>query len=214
MLARQCHHVYNQSVMKKIQLTPELAYNGLSVEKAIAKRRSERSFSGKTMSLAELSHILRYSSGVTDKRTGLRAAPSAGATYPIEVYPAINNVEGLTRGIYRYLVASHELELVREGDFRQEMALAALGERMLIEANVILVLSAIFQRTQRQYRERTQRYVLLEAGHIAQNACLVTTSMGLGTCAIGAFHDMDFNHVVGVDGREESVVYLLAVGKI
>jgi len=200
--------------MKKIQLTRELAYDGLSVEKAIAKRRSERSFSGKTMSLAELSHILYYSSGITDKRTGLRAAPSAGATYPIEVYPVTNNVEGLTRGIYHYLVASHELELVREGDFRHEMALAALGERMLIEANVVLVLSAIFQRTQRQYRERAQRYILFEAGHIAQNTCLVATSLGLGACAIGAFYDMDFNHVVGVDGREESVLYLVAVGKI
>ena len=200
--------------MKKIRLTGELAYNGLSVENAIAKRRSKRSFSGMPMSLAELSHILYYSSGVTDKRAGLRAAPSAGATYPIEVYTVANNVEGLTRGIYRYLVTSHELELVREGDFRHEMALAALGERMLVEANVVLVLSAIFQRTQRRYRERGQRYILLEAGHIAQNTCLVATSMGLGTCAIGAFHDTDFNHVVGVDGREESVLYLVAVGKI
>jgi len=164
--------------------------------------------------LAELSHILHYSSGVTDKRTGFRAAPSAGATYPIEVYPVTNNVEGLTRGIYRYLAASHELELVREGDFRHEMALAALGQRMLIEANVVLVLSAIFQRTQRRYQERAQRYILLEAGHIAQNACLVATSMGLGACAVGAFYDTDFNHVVGVDGREESVLYLVAVGKI
>ncbi len=208
------NHVYNQSVMKKIQLTRELAYNGLSVEKAIAERRSKRSFSGKTMSLAELSHILYYSSGITDKRTGFRAAPSAGATYPIEVYPAINNVEGLTRGIYRYLVASHELELIREGDFRHEMALAALGEQMIVQANAVLVLSAIFQRTQRRYRDRGQRYVLLEAGHIAQNTCLVATSMGLGACAIGAFYDTDFNHVVGVNGREESVLYLVAVGKI
>ena len=200
--------------MKKVQLPPELAYNGLSVEKAIAKRRSERSFSGKTMSLAELSHILYYSSGITDKRTGLRAAPSAGAAYPIEVYPVISNVEDLTRGIYRYIVASHELELVREGDFRQEMAQAARGERMIMRANVVLVLSAIFHRTQRRYRERAQRYILFEAGHIAQNTYLVATSMGLGACAIGAFYDEDFNRLLGVDGREESVLYLVAVGKI
>ena len=166
------------------------------------------------MSLAELSHILHYSNGLTDKRSGFRASPSAGATYPIEIYPVINNVEGLTTGIYRYSVSTHELELIREGDFRQEMAQAALGQRMLIEATVVLVLSAIFERTTRRYQERGQRYILLEAGHIAQNTSLVATSMGLGTCAIGAFYDEDFNRLLGLDGRQESVLYLVAVGKI
>ena len=164
------------------------------------------------MSLAELSHILYYSSGITDKRAGFRAAPSAGATYPIEVHPVTNNVEGLARGIHHYLVTSHELEVVREGDFRQEMARAALGERMIMQANVILVLSAIFQRTQQRYRERALRYILFEAGHIAQNTYLVATSMGLGACAIGAFSDEDFNRLLGLDGRQESVLYLIAVG--
>ena len=200
--------------MRKVQLTRELADSGLSVEKAIAKRRSERNFSRNPMSLAELSHILHYSSGLTDRRSGFRASPSAGATYPIEIYPVINNVEGLTTGIYRYSVSAHELEPIREGDFRQEMAQAALGQRMLIEANVVLVLSAIFERTTRRYQERGQRYILLEAGHIAQNTSLVATSMGLGICAIGAFYDEDFNRLLGLDGRQESVLYLVAVGKI
>lgn len=201
-------------MMNKVQLTLELVHNGLSVEKAIATRRSERNFSGKTMSLAELSHILHYSSGITEERYGLRAAPSAGATYPIEVYAAINNVEGLARGIYHHLVASHELELVYEGDFRQEMARAALGEKMITQANVVLVLSAIFQRTQQRYRERAQRYILFEAGHIAQNTYLVATSMKLGACAIGAFYDENLNRLLGVDGKRESVLYLVALGKI
>ena len=200
--------------MTTVQLIRELTDSGLSVEKAIAKRRSERNFSRKPISLAELSHILFYSSGVTDKHRGFRASPSAGATYPIEVYPVINNVEGLTTGIYRYLVDSHELELIREGDFRREMAQAALEQRMLVEANVVLVLSAIFVRTTRRYRERGHRYILLEAGHIAQNACLVATSMGLGTCAIGAFYDEDFNRLLGLDGKQESVIYLVSIGKI
>jgi SagB-type dehydrogenase family enzyme len=200
--------------MRKVKLTRELTDIGLSVEKAIVKRRSERNFSRKPMSLAELSHILFYSSGITDKRSGARVSPSAGATYPIEVYPVINDVEGLLPGIYRYLVESHELEPIHEGDFRQEMAQAALGQRMLIEANVVLVLSAIFERTTRRYRERGHRYILLEAGHIAQNICLVAVSMGLGTCAIGAFYDDDFNCLLGLDGRKESVLYLVAAGKI
>jgi len=200
--------------VKRIHLTEELAYNGLTVEKAIANRRSQRDFRGETISLAELSHLLYYSSGVTDKRQGLRAAPSAGATYPIEVYAMVNNVEGLTKGIYHYLIASHELELVREGDFRNEMSRAALGERMFKQANIIFALSAIFQRTQLRYRERAQRYILFEAGHIAQNTYLLATSMKLGACAIGAFYDDEFNRLLGLDGKNESVLYLIALGKI
>ena len=200
--------------MKKIYLGYETTYDGPSVEKAIVKRRSERDFSGKTMSLAELSHILRFADGITEESTGLRAAPSAGATYPIEVYPAVNNVEGLARGIYRYLVSSHELELVREYDFSHEMSRAALGEQMIIRANVVLVLSAVFERTQRRYGDRAQRYIFFEAGHIAQNICLLAASMGLGSCAVGAFYDEALNRVVGVDGKVESVIYLLAIGTL
>lgn len=210
----ECHQVYNRLVMEKVRLSRELTYDGFGVERAIAKRRSERGFSGETMSLAELSHLLHYSGGVTEERYGLRAAPSAGATYPIEVYPVINDVEGLTKGIYHYLVPSHELELVREGDFRQQMARAALGEEMMRQANVVLVLIAVFQRTRRRYRERAHRYILFEAGHMAQNTYLVATSMGLGACAIGAFYDDDFNRLLGVDGKEKGVLYLMAVGKI
>jgi SagB-type dehydrogenase family enzyme len=200
--------------MKRIQLLQELKSGALSVEKAIANRRSQRDFSGETMSLAKLSHLLYYSSGVTDKRHGLRAAPSAGATYPIEVYVIVNNVEGLTKGIYHYLIASHELELILEGDFRNDMSRAALQEMMVRQANVIFALSAVLQRTQRRYRERAQRYIYFEAGHIAQNTYLVATSLGLGACAIGAFHDDEFNRVIGLDGRDENVLYLIAVGKI
>ena len=149
--------------MKRIRLTQELAYNGLPVEKAIVNRRSQRDFTGETMSLAELSHILYYSSGITDKRQGLRAAPSAGATYPIEVYATVNNVEGLAKGIYHYLISSHELELLREGDFRNEMSQAALQEEMFKQANLIVALSAVFQRTKQRYRERAERYICQQA---------------------------------------------------
>jgi SagB-type dehydrogenase family enzyme len=166
------------------------------------------------MSLVELSHLLYYSSGITDKRHGLRAAPSAGATYPIEVYAIANNVEGLVKGTYHYLISSHELELLREGDFGNEMSRAALQESMFVQANVILALSAVFQRIQQRYRERAQRYICFEAGHIAQNTYLIATSLGLGACAIGAFYDDQFNRLLGLDSRNESVLYVIAVGKI
>jgi SagB-type dehydrogenase family enzyme len=214
LLAGQRLHVYNQSAMKRIQLDKELFHSSLSLEEVIAQRRSVRNFSGKPMSPVELSHLLYYSSGITSKHHGFRAAPSAGATYPIEIYPVINNVDGLTTGVYNYLVATHELQLIYDGDFHKEIARAALGQNVLAEANVVLVLSAVFQRIQHRYRERGQRYALLEAGHIAQNTCLVATSMGLGACAIGAFYDEDINRLLGLDGKKESALYLMAAGKI
>jgi SagB-type dehydrogenase family enzyme len=202
------------SIMKRIHLTQELAYDGLTVEKAIVNRRSQRDFTGEAMSSPELSHLLLYSGGITDKRHGFRAAPSAGATYPIEVYALVNNVEGLAKGIYHYLIPSHELELTHEGDFSHDLSHAALGEKMIRHANVVLALSAVFQRIQRRYRERAQRYIFFEAGHIAQNAYLVATSMGLGACAIGAFYDDEVNRLLGFNTKDESALYLVAVGKI
>jgi SagB-type dehydrogenase family enzyme len=203
-----------RSAMTKVPLSRDFEVGGVPVELAISSRRSERRFTGKVMSAVELSHILYYACGITDRRDGFRAAPSAGATYPIEVYPIINNIEDFTTGVYRYAIVDHQLEIVHEGDFRRDIIRAAIGQSYLGEANAILVLSAVFFRTQRQYGERSDRYILLEAGHIAQNACLIATSMGLGSCVVGAFDDAAFNRLIGADGRNESVLYLIAVGKI
>jgi SagB-type dehydrogenase family enzyme len=126
----------------------------------------------------------------------------------------VNNVEGLSKGIYHYLIPSHELGLMHEGDFSHDLSHAALDETMVRQANAVLALSAVFQRTQRRYRERSQRYIFFEAGHIAQNTYLVATSMGLGACAIGAFSDDQVNRLLGLNMRDESALYLIAVGKI
>jgi len=161
-----------------------------------------------------LATLLYYSCGITDARGGLRAAPSAGATYPIETCAIVNDVEGVPAGIYRYLASTHELALIREGDHRRDLERAAISQRMVVEANVVVVLTAVFERTERRYGGRAQRYIAMEAGHIAQNVCLVATAIGLGTCAIGAFHDDAVNRVMGLDGRRESALYLVTIGTI
>jgi len=199
---------------ERVELPQEPGCGAMSLGEAITLRRSRRRFSAESMSLTELGSLLHYSAGITQRPYGLRAAPSAGATYPIEVYAVVNNVVGLDRGVYRYLVADHALELVRKGDFASEMAGAALQERMMRQASVVLALTAVFARTQRSYHERGQRYIVLEAGHVAQNIYLVATSLGMGACAIGAFYDEEFNAVLGVDGKKESTLYLMAVGKV
>ena len=200
--------------MVRINLTRDITFPLMSLKEAIERRRSERGYSGEAMSLSELSYLLHYAVGITEEAHHFRAAPSAGALYPIEVYPLVNNVEGLASGIYHYVVADHSLELVREGDFRRELVRYALGQEMMGEANVVLALSSILKRAEWRYRERAYRYVLLEAGHIGQNVYLVATSMGLGVCGVGAYSDRGYNRLIGVDENKESVIYLLSLGKL
>jgi SagB-type dehydrogenase family enzyme len=199
---------------ERIPLPDPHDYRGLSFEEAVEARRSVRDYAAETLSPEELSRLLHAAQGITESRWGFRAAPSAGALYPIELYPVVHDVAGLEPGIYHYAVREHGLELLHQGDFRAALMQAGLGQGFLGQANVCFILSAIFQRTRWRYRERTYRYVLLEAGHIGQNLYLAATSMGLGACAVGAFLDDDLNDLLGLDGREEAVVYLLAVGKV
>jgi len=199
---------------ERIVLPDPHDYRGLSFEEAVETRRSVRDYSAEPLSSEELSRLLHAAQGITERRWGFRAAPSAGALYPIELYAVVHNVVSLEPGVYHYAVQEHGLELLRQGDFRVAVMQAGLGQGFLGQANVCFVLSVIFQRTRWRYRERTYRYVLLEAGHVGQNIYLAATSLGLGACAVGAFLDDDLNDLLGLDGREEAVVYLLAVGKV
>ena len=195
---------------------PKPDYQGMTLEEAIKNRRSVRSYSSKTLTLSQLSQLLFAAQGVTGSRYGhgLRAAPSAGALYPIEIYLVVNNVEGLERGIYHYIVQKHGLATVKQGDFRKAIADAGLGQAMLGEANVTFVLSSVFERTRKKYGERSLRYDYMEAGHISQNIALQAVSLGLGAVSVGAFFDERVNKLIGLDGRKESAIYLQAVGAL
>jgi SagB-type dehydrogenase family enzyme len=199
---------------KRIALPDPRPYRGLSFEEAVDARRSRRAYSGRPLSLAELSHLLYAAQGITQRQGELRAAPSAGALYPIELYAVAHNVAGLEPGIYHYAVPAHELELVRPGDQRAAVTKAGLGQGHLGQAAVCFVLSAIFQRLRWKYHERTYRYALLEAGHIGQNLYLAATSMDLGACAVGAFLDDDLNGLLGLDGEGEAALLVVASGAI
>jgi len=200
---------------KKIQL-PKPDYKGVSVEEAIKQRRSIRNYSKKPLTKAQLSQLLFSAQGVTDKiyDKALRAAPSAGALYPFEVYVVVNNVEEIPQGIYHYSVLDHTLELVKAGDFRDKITDAGLKQEMLGEAGVTFILSAIFDRVRTKYGERGYRYTYMEAGHISQNLYLQSVSLGLGSVCAGAFLDEKVNQLIDVDGEKEAAIYLHAVGTL
>jgi SagB-type dehydrogenase family enzyme len=195
---------------------PKPEYRGISLEEAIEKRRSLRNYSGKPVTVFQLSQLLFSAQGTTGKMYGqpLRTTPSAGALYPFEIYVIANNVENLKQGIYHYGVLNHTLELVKSGDFRKEITSAGLKQEMLGDSDVVFVLSAIFDRTRHKYGERGFRYVYIEAGHISQNIYLQAVSLGLGSVSIGAFLDDEVNKLIGVDGQKEAVIYLHAVGTL
>lgn len=199
---------------KKIPLSKDFPSQVLPLTEILKKRRSTRNFLSKPLSLDVLSFLLWASTGVQRKEHGydFRTTPSAGALYPIETYLIANNVEDLKKALYHYNIQAHTLEELKVGDFSEEIAHAALGQKICIDAPVVLVWTGIFKRSKWKYAQRAYRYVYLDAGHIAQNLALSATSIGLGTCQVGAFFDDEINQALGVDGLEESVLYLSVAG--
>ncbi|MFW6113987.1 MAG: SagB/ThcOx family dehydrogenase, partial [Actinomycetota bacterium] len=187
---------------------------GMDLDEVLRKRTSVRDYDPRPLSLDDFSYLLWSCTGIQRVEQGyeFRTAPSAGALYPIETYPVINNVEGLDMGLYHYDIRRHRLEELRNGDLRLDTARAALGQRICYDAAVVLVWTAVFQRSKWKYKQRGYRYVFMDAGHIGQNLYLAATGMGLGACAVGALFDDELNQMLGVDGEEESAIYMAAVG--
>ena len=189
--------------------------NGPSLWEAIAQRRSVRSFSIEPVSMEALSLLLWSSQGVTARRFGheFRAAPSAGALYPVETYVIANRVSDLPSGLYRYLPAQHALLGLATGPLGDLIARAALDQGMAEEAATVFVWTAVFERCACKYRQRSYRYVYLDAGHVAAHLTLAAAALGLGSCPIAALYDDEVNAILGADGLEESVLYMAVVGK-
>jgi len=185
----------------------------MSVEEAIARRRSIREYSGEPLSMGELSQILWAAQGITDPRWGLRAAPSAGATYPLEVYIVVGEggVTGLEAGVYHYDPRDHGLRLVKAGDHRRALSKAALEQAWIAAAPVDLVVAAVYERTTKRYGDRGIRYVHMEAGHVGENVYLQGTALGLGVVVVGAFSDEEVQGVLNLPVEEEPL-YIIPVG--
>ena len=197
-----------------IKLSFEFPKNTFQIIKILKNRKSDRFFSNKPITLNELAFLLWASTGVQRKIKNyeFRTVPSAGALYPIETYLIANNVNGLEKGLYHYNIESHFLEKLKNKDLSQELAHGALEQKMCINAPVVIIWTAVFQRTKWKYGQRAYRYVYLDVGHIAQNLALSATCVGLGSCQIGAFFDDEINQILDIDGFDESVIYMSVVG--
>lgn len=200
--------------VRSFKLPPPKTRAGPSLWTSMGTRRSRRNYAFDPLKQEELSQLLWAASGITAQAHGLplRTVPSAGGLYPIETYVAINRVHGMEPGIYHYYPPEHSLELLRQGDYSNAMAHAALDQKMASTACVVLIWTAVVERAKWKYRQRAYRYIYLDAGHIGQNVALAAEGLGLGSCAIGALYDDEVNELVGADGEEETAVYLTCVG--
>ncbi len=199
----------------KIPLSPAQTAAGPPIWDALGKRRSVRRFVSVPLDEPALSQLLWAAQGITSVRRGFafRTAPSAGGLFPIETYLVIHSVGGIEPGIYHYGVQRHELEQLRAGDFRAEAARAALDQDIAGRSNVVFIWTAVFDRSKWKYRQRAYRYVYLDAGHIAQNVALAAVALNLGSCQVAALYDDEANTLLGVDGLDESAIYMTVVGR-
>jgi SagB-type dehydrogenase family enzyme len=177
----------------------------MTLEQAIATRRSRRHFLSESLSLTQIGQLCWSAQGFTSGR-GYRATPSAGATYPLELFMVSDD------GLFYYLSVKHQLERLRDEDMRSRLASAAWGQEFIEDAPITLVFTAEFSRTTQRYGQRGIRYVYMEAGHAAENIHLQAEALGLGSVAVGAFDDDSVSKVLSLP-EQFAPVYMVVVGK-
>lgn len=198
-------------------------WSGPPFYQVVRERRSAREFDPEPLTHKDLAVLLYYSCGITTLAPGflrgqavmepLRANPSAGALYSLEIYPVLFNVEGVEPGVYHYNVREHSLESVRLGAYQADMWEYSFRQELVQQAAFTFIITAIPARLQWKYGERGYRHILIEAGHLAQNTYLVGTAAGIGVCTIGGFQDDQIARLMFLDGVQEFPVYIVAGGK-
>jgi SagB-type dehydrogenase family enzyme len=184
----------------------------VSLEEALRSRRSTRTFPHKTLSLEQVSQLLWAAQGVTGAFNE-RTAPSAGGTFPLEMYLVAGHIEGLTPAVYKYRFRAHELVRVAGGDRRADLAESSLGQECVRRCSAAIVFSAVYKRTVDEYGDRGVRYVHMEVGHVGQNIHLQAAALGLGTVMVGAFDDDGVAAILELP-EEESPLYIVPIGRL
>jgi len=190
--------------LETMRLPQPTVKGNMSVEEALSTRRSVREYSSTDLSDNDLSQIVWAAQGITSPQ-GFRVAPSAGALYPIEVY-VVN-----ATGVYHYIPLNHSLERIKEGNIKDDLMRAALNQNAVKQAPLDLVIAGVYERTTVKYGDRAERYVHLEAGHVAQNVLVQCTALHLGAVPIGAFDDAKVQDALGIT-RDNRPLYIISIG--
>ena len=188
--------------MADIKLPNPDTIGRMPLETAIYQRRSIRNFLEKDLSMEQISQLLWAAQGITDKKSGFRSAPSAGALYPITIYLAKND------GLFEYIPKTHSIRMISDKDLRGSLASASMGQRSVSQAAVDIIITANYKITQTKYGSRMDMYVWLEAGHIAQNVLLQAVALGLASVPIGVFNDSQVKSTI----KTKDPLYILPIG--
>jgi len=185
----------------------------------IQKRKSERKFQGKSLTLEIVSQILYFVSGIRsfnktkeNLNQSKRMYPSAGARYPLEMYVVILRSKEVPLGIYHYNVKWNTLELLLKGNFKKEFSQKITNQHWIEKSGMVIIITTVFGRTLIKYKERGWRYIFFEAGHLTQNVYLISTLLKLKCCAIGGFIDKKIIKLLDLNPKSELPLYLIAIG--
>jgi SagB-type dehydrogenase family enzyme len=184
----------------------------------LQRRASCREFMDRPLAARHLGSLLWCGYGVArtamvPELTLYRTVPSAGALYPLELFALTRRVDTLEDALYRYDTVAHELRPREMTGVASDLwGDALLSQTFARHANAIVFIVSVFDRSQRKYGPRGYRYVLLEAGHVAQNICLCAAERGLASLCLGGYGDAKLNALLGLDTRRVGVVYAVAVG--
>lgn len=205
---------------ERFPLVPDLMPLDATFPDVLAHRASKRDYSGGLLSLEELSTLLAQAYGV--KRTifaynrpdvPLRYVPSTGGLQCVEVYLVVNAVEGLAQGLYHYNAVAHCLERLEQGNFRWKLVEHCPQHDWLSEASVVLLLAPTISRISWKYARRSYRMAHIDTGIVSQTLHLVATALRLNSCLVMGYQDDPINAMLGLDGRTEFVILLMAVGR-
>ncbi len=181
----------------------------LSVEAALAARRSVRAYARQPLSLAELGQLLWAAQGVSGP-DGKRTAPSARHLYPLELAVVVQNVEGVARGAYRYVPARHALEPLAPAKEGERLLARATDQAQVHAAPAVFVVAAVYERMEAGPRSRT--WTDFEAGLASENLLLEAVALRLGAVVVGGMDPAAAREAVGL-GEREQVIVLVPVGR-
>jgi len=208
---------YDKSKLIKLKKFEDLNIKEKTFSELVISRRSLRKYTEEAISLDELTYLLHTNNGITAQTNNryLRSSPSGGNRQTIETYLVIQNVEGLEKGIYRYIPLENAIVFEKKiENLIEETSTAARDQKWIKKSAVVFIWTTSPYRGEWRYQEKSHKLILLDAGHICQNLYLACEAIGLGTCAIAAYHQKLMDDLIDVDGNDEFVVYLAPVGSL
>jgi SagB-type dehydrogenase family enzyme len=216
---KQLRRVKPYTDFPKLALPHDVPAATRGFDEVLFNRQTARTFGPGPIRLPQLAKVLQLSYGVNRSNEGthfprpFRVIPSGGALYPLEVYVHARRVEGIAPGLYHYDPEDHVFDVLRARD-ESDLIIPHLVQQDLARgAAAYVFLSAVFARSTFKYGDRGYRFILLEAGHLAQNAILTAQEMGLATVNVGGYADRAIDRYLDFDGLNESCIYIMLIGQ-